>query len=615
MNDIARTEGAKTLAFVSRVISWWHAHPVLGPIVLAVVVMMPAFVAVGSNIGFAWYPTGDVSHTELMLRSIPDHPPLVGVAARVGSIFDQGATPGPSMAYLLYPVYFVLGRGSVAVLVSTLVVHVASVAAVLVLLRRWAPTALVLAVAVVFAVTCRALAPRFFLEPWNVWVPLFAYALFLVLVWGAGTGHRSAIPWAFAVGYHCVQTHISYVPIVGAALVVLVIWSAIAFRAAWPRLVGSVAAVTVLMWLPPVIEQLQEGTGNLRRLWEHFTSPESATVGVGAALKAVVGEFNALGPFVTGPGKAPYDSPDVIGLVIYAVIVGWGAVAVRRDRRLFAFFVVVAASSLVGLVATSRVFGEFYDYVIRWMWIQAGLLVAVAAVGVGRAVVEWLVERRDDGPGLRMTRRALPFLPIGAIVLVSVVGVGASVGARPPYAPDSRIVAGLATPLDEVLDSRDDGLLLRWHDPASLGGTSFGLVLEMEKRGVEIHVEPWAGAAARRHRVITESQADAVLWLVTGPENIAAFARRSDAVKLAETDPRSADERRESDELRGRIEDMMIEAGHPEWIDLLDSQYGHMQVLLFTPISDELFAATARYSELRLPTAVFEVPVGAPYFP
>jgi hypothetical protein len=547
-----------------------------------------------------------------MLRSIPDHPPLVGVAARVGSIFDQGSTPGPSMAYLLYPVYVVLGRGSVAVLVSTLVVHVASVAAVLVLLRRWAPSALVFAVASVFAVTCRALAPRFFLEPWNVWVPLFAYALFLVLVWGVFIGHRSAIPWAFAVGFHCVQTHISYVPIVGAALAAILVWSAIACRDAWPRIVGSVGAVTAIMWMPPVIEQFQEGTGNLRRLWEHFTAPESATVGLGSALKAVAGEFNVLGPFVTGPGKAPYDSPDVIGLVIYAVIVGWGAVAIRRDRRLFAFFVVVAASSAVGLVATSRVFGEFYDYVIRWMWIQAGLLVAVAAVGVGRRVVGWLGERGDDGLILRIAGRASTVV---VIIVVAGVGVGASVGARPPYAPDSRVVAGLAGPLDEVLDSRDDELLLRWHDPASLGGTSFGLVLEMEKRGVEIHVEPWAGAAARRHRAITETQATAVLWLVTGPQNIAAFARRSDAVKLAETDPRSTDERRESDELRERIEDMMIEAGHPEWIDLLDSQYGHMQVLLFTPISDELFAATARYSELRLPTAVFEVPVGAPYFP
>ena len=588
---------------IRRTLLWWHAHPILGPSVLAVVVMMPAIVAVVSNIGVAWYPTGDVSHTELMLRSIPRHPPLVGVAARVGSIFDQGSTPGPSMAYLLYPVYFLLGRGSVAVLVATLVVHVAAVAATLALLRRWADPFTMLAAAVVFAVMCRALAPRFFLEPWNVWIPLFAYALFLVLVWGAFLGHSRAVPWAFAVGYHCVQTHISYVPIVGAALAALVVWSVLRFRSSAARLAITTGSVTALMWLPPVIEQFQEGTGNLRRLWEHFTAPESATVGFVAAVKAVAGEFNVVGPFVTGPGKAPYDAPNVIGLLFFAVLVIGGAFALRRDRSSLTLFGVVAGSSLIGLVATSRVFGEFYDYVIRWMWVQAGLLVAVSSVGIARRVVD------------RVGRGRALAVVLASLIAVSAVGVGASAGARPPYAPDSRIVAGLAPQVEERLGSRSADLVLRWHDPASLGGTSFGLVLEMEKRGVEINVEPWAGAAARRHRVLVESDADAVLWLVTGPENIAEFERRPDAVKLAETDPRSDEERRESDRLRDLIEELMIEAGRPEWIDLLDSQYGHMQILLFTPISDELFAATARYSEIRLPTAIFEVPVGAPYYP
>lgn len=591
--------------WAARALSWLDRRSVIGPIVIALLVMAPAVIAVASNVGFAWYPTGDVSHTELMLRSIPSHPPLVGVAARVGSIFDQGSTPGPSMAYVLYPVYLVAGRSSVAVLVSTLVVHVAAVAATLVLVRRWADTTMMWAVALAFGVVARALAPRFFLEPWNVWVPLFAYALFLVLVWGVLSGRIGALPWAFAVGYHCVQTHISYVPIVGAALLAVLVWCVIEYRSTWrstPGLgvgVGATVGITALMWLPPVIEQFQPGTGNLRRLWEHFTSPESATVGLRAAVKAAAGEFNLLGPFVTGPGKAPYDAPDVVGLIAFVVLVAIGALTVRHDRRSRTLLAVVAGSSVVGVIATARVFGEFYDYVIRWMWIQAALLAAVSIAGVVHAL------------GRSAVRAAL----VAAVVVIAGVGVGASAGARPPYAPDSRIVAGLAPPLTDDLSGRDEKFLLRWHDPASLGGTGFGLILEMEKRGIDIAVEPWAGAAARRHRVLNESEADVVLWLVTGPENIEKFAARPDAVKVAETDPRSPAEVRESDELRERIERRMTDEGHPEWIDLLDSQYGHMQVLLFTPISEALFADVARYSEIRLPTAVFEVFPGAPYFP
>lgn len=581
-------------------VSLRERHRWVGIVVLTLIIGAPALVAVLSNVAGHWYPTGDVSHTELMLRSIPRHPPLVGVAARVGSIFDQGSTPGPSMAYLLFPVYFVLGRTSEAVLVSTLVVHLSAIFATLWLVRRWSSERTMLVFGVVFAVMVRALAPRFFLEPWNVWIPFFAYALFLVLAWGVFMGHRRAIPIVFAVGYHLVQTHISYVPMVAATLVAVSIRSIVIWRreSGFGRLVGWVSGITVLMWAPPVIEQFQDGTGNLRRLLEHFTSPESATVGVWAAVKAMAGEFNLWGPFVTGPGKAPYDTPNPFGLVLFVMVVGVGALVVRRDRALRTLYAVVAGNVAVGLLATSRIFGEFYDYVIRWMWIQAAVLVAVSVAAI-------------------VARVSADRVAVGAIVCVlglSVAGSVSSVGADPPYRADSRVVGGLAATLSEVLDD-DANLLLRWHDPASLGGTSFGLVLELEKRGVDVHVEPWAGAAARRHRTMVESDADVVLWLVTGQENIERFATRADATLLAETDPRLGDEIDESNRLRADIERMMNDVDHADWIDRLDSQYGHMQVLLFTPVSDELFTAVARYSELRVPVAVFAVPPGAPYFP
>lgn len=575
-------------------------HRWVGIVIVTLIVGAPALVAVLSNMAGHWYPTGDVSHTELMLRSIPRHPPLVGVAARVGSIFDQGSTPGPSMAYLLFPIYFLLGRTSQAVLVSTFVVHVSSIFATLWLVRRWSSERTMLVFGVVFAVVVRALAPRFFLEPWNVWIPFFAYALFLVLTWGVFIGHRRAVPVVFAVGYHLVQTHISYVPMVVATLLAVSIRSLVIWRRepGFRRLVGWVMGITAVMWAPPVIEQFQDGTGNLRRLFEHFTSPESATVGLWAAVKAMAGEFNLWGPFVTGPGKAPYDAPNPVGLVLFVAVVGVGALAVRRDRVLRVLYAVVAGNVAVGLLATSRIFGEFYDYVIRWMWIQAAVLVAVSVAAM-------------------VARVSADRVALAAVVSTFAVAVAGSVsaaGAAPPYRADSRVVEGLAATLSEVLDD-DANLLLRWHDPASLGGTSFGLVLALEKRGIDVHVEPWAGAAARRHRTMLEADADTVLWLVTGQENIERFATRADATLLAETDPRRGSEVDESDRLRADIETMMIDADHADWIDRLDSQYGHMQVLLFTPVSDELFTAVARYSELRVPVAVFAVPPGAPYFP
>jgi len=90
---------------------------------------------------------------------------------------------------------------------------------------------------------------------------------------------------------------------------------------------------------------------------------------------------------------------------------------------------------------------------------------------------------------------------------------------------------------------------------------------------------------------------------------------RDDAAQLAFFDPRSNAERIESDDLRTRINEEMLALGHPEWVTLLDSQYGHMQILLFTQIPDDLFTKVARYSEIRVPGAVFKVPLGADLFP
>ena len=61
-----------------------HRHPNAALLVLSLVVMLPAIVAVASNVFVDWHPTGDMSLAELMMRGIPRHPPLVGVAARVG---------------------------------------------------------------------------------------------------------------------------------------------------------------------------------------------------------------------------------------------------------------------------------------------------------------------------------------------------------------------------------------------------------------------------------------------------------------------------------------------------------------------------------------------------
>jgi hypothetical protein len=161
--------------FSTRPFVWVQSRVVERPrltlILLGVFIALPGFMAVGSMIGERWYPTGDVSHTELMLRAIPHHFPLIGVAARVGNdLNNQGSTPGASMAYVMYPVYLLFARTSFGVLVSLLVVHVLGIVAALYLAKKFGGQAFAIILAFGMAVMIRSLSPRFFLEPWNVWV-------------------------------------------------------------------------------------------------------------------------------------------------------------------------------------------------------------------------------------------------------------------------------------------------------------------------------------------------------------------------------------------------------------------------------------------------------------
>lgn len=588
-------------------VTWGLRHRVWATIVGTIFIGAPAIVAVVSLFSQRWYPTGDVSHTELMLRSIPRHVPLIGVAARVGEdLNNQGSTPGASMAYILYPVYALFLRSSAGMVVSVLVVHLLAIGSSLYIFGRFGGRRAVLAFGVVLALVVRSLAPRFFLEPWNVWVPLFAFALFLLVIWLIVLGRHGFLPVATAIGIHCVQTHISYVPLVGGLLVLTV--ALIGFRQ-WKPKNGAQSAVVpfalsagviVVMWLPPVIEQLRPGPGNLGRLWRHFSQPSEETVGIMAALKAMAGELNLAGPFITGPGHAPYDAPHIGGLVAFIAIVAVGIVVAwrLREQRILALQGVLGVSTLIGLFAAARVFGQFYDYVIRWMWILAVLWVAVSL---------WAILERISGEAIRQRVSAVL---VGVAFLATVWGTASSVGAHPPYKNDSRLVGGLAGQLEKSIDPTLD-YLLRWHDPAALGGTGFGLVLEMEKRSTPLFVDSWAAAAARPHRVRAVENTDVVLCLVVGPENIDRFRARSSRRELGYFDPRTPDEQVESDTLRSAIEEFLRQRNQEELIARMDSQYGHMQILLAPDTPQELFILMDRYSEIRLPGALFEAPQGS----
>ena len=591
---------------MTRLIDTCRRRPVLLAVPPAIIVIVTLATVAGSK----WYLTGDFAHTEFLVRAIPRHPPLIGVAARVQ---EQGSTPGPSMAYLLYPFYKLFGSNAFALVAAVNVLHLAAIGSCVVVARRIGGVSIAAFTALTLTATTMAAAPHFFLEPWNVWVPVFAFALFLVLVWGLVCEHVALLPIAIAVGSHCVQTHISYTVLVtgllGSALAWLgwLWWRTDRLADRHPMRWLLVATATmVVCWLPPVVEQLHPGTGNMRKLYHQFTDPGEPFVGARAAIKAMMGRFNILGPWLIDPHKDPRSTPNYLGFILFVILVGAAARFAwrRRERTEMALYAVLGVATVLGLFSTTRIFGRFFEYVIRWMSPLVSMWIAAALWSC------WLTWRAHVSTQPSHRPLIVGTAALAALMcLATTVGVARAVSAEIPYRRDSIITGALSAQLEESLDPQ-----LRYQmnefDPVALGSVAFGLALQLEQHDLRVGVGPWGRAGVMPFRVVDDEHADVTLWYTAGKPTIDALSALPGAVVRAWFDVRSAAEVQRSDQLEGEVLQALCAAGRPELRGLLYARWGYT-ALAFTPdLPGELAPLLQQYTDLRQPAAVIELPVG-----
>ena len=129
MSRPASTRTVDIRTAITRLVDMVRKHPVLAVVPCALILGVTLIAVAGTT----WYLTGDFSHTEFLVRAIPRHPPLIGVAARVQ---DLGSTPGPSMAYLLYPFYKLFGSSAFALVAAVDVLHLAAIAGSVIVAKR-----------------------------------------------------------------------------------------------------------------------------------------------------------------------------------------------------------------------------------------------------------------------------------------------------------------------------------------------------------------------------------------------------------------------------------------------------------------------------------------------
>jgi hypothetical protein len=587
---------------------------------VAAVVSVPVVAAAIAVRSPRWYPLVDLAQIEFRVRDVGlAHPPLVGLGGRIFGHGTQGSHPGPMSFYLLAPVYRLLGSSAWALQVSASVLNIGALAATVWAAHRRLGLRGALLVGAGLALLIRLYGTAIIVYPWNPFLPVLFWTLFLVCVWGVLCDDLPLLPVAVAAGTLCAQTHIPYVALVGGMAVVVVAGLGLAFvrrrddpgaRRSLLIWTGGSLGLGLVLWLPVFVEQLGGDPGNLAIIVDNFRHPAEAAQGLGAARSLLLDHLNVVNIV---EGQRVFDSSSIPGL---ALLAAWAVAAIaaarRRERTLVALHVVVGAALVVGLAAISRIFGIPWYYLMLWAWGTAVLTLVAVAATVLRLVGDPLAARLP-APRRGAVRWA------GAAVLGVAVVVPTVLTARTE--PDRELMAvGLSDQLGElvgpVVRAVEDGdvaggpdgtFLVTWIDPVNLGSQGFGLMLEMERAGIDVKAPEPMRLGVRDHRVVEPGEADAEIHLAVGLAAIEEARARRGSAQLAYDDPRTPAERQEVDRLRAELTAGLTAAGITDLVPLIDDNLYALQTDPRLP--QELSRLAYFLSITPQPVAVFSLPV------
>ena len=160
--------------------------------------------------------------------------------------------------------------------------------------------------------------------------------------------------------------------------------------------------------------------------------------------------------------------------------------------------------------------------------------------------------------------------------------------------------AGAATGLD-------GSYMVTWDDAMHFGSQGYGLISELERRGVDAGAAYTWRVPVTRHRVITAAEATAELHLTTGIY-VEQWRANPYAVEIATVEPRSAEELVEYAELETELTTRLRELGLEDLIPMVGTNLFGVQIDPRVP--PVLHKITNRMLELGQVTAVFVLPPG-----
>ncbi len=490
---------------------------VVGLALLPLVVSAIAIVVRGG----ALHPWGDQALLELDVRDVTRHFVLTGAYSRFG-----WRHPGPLELYLVALPYRLVAEHSVGIYLGALLLNGVAIAGIAHLARRRAGTPLLVWSMFVTLLLVRTFGPNAVRNPWTPYVTVIPCLLMILLGWSLVEGDTWALPFAVATGSFLVQAHVEYtalvVVLVGGGLVVLAV-RALAepgrpHIARLARITAISAVVGVLLWIPPVVQQLTHHPGNLGLLVRFFRAGHPGH-GLSTALHVVAGEWSWRPNWLVHWGSVraasgelnTSSSPVPVLLVPYvaALALSW-----RRAPSARNLLLVVAASWAVAIVSVTHIVGGLYPYLLRWL----DALGAATLLAIGFALWTRLADARR---GVRLAvsaATAVTAVAVAGLVATSVVACVASGRARIPYAAESQMLARLEKPVLTAARDAHGLVVLRRDDTGYAAATLAGIALELERHHVPVRVDarkdPALGALFTTSRLFHTSMANATaVWL------------------------------------------------------------------------------------------------------
>jgi hypothetical protein len=590
---------------------------------LFLVLAVPLVVALISLLRPRWYPLLDMAWTEMRLRDVwSSHPPLLGLATRIGPAAHPGSHPGPLSFYVLWPFYELFGASAWAMEVASVAVHLLAIGALLWIANRRGGLGLVIGLGAVLAILLRGFGVSLLTQAWNPYLPVLVWLVFLLAVWSVFCNDIALLPVAVVAGSFCAQAEVAYLGLTvglgGTAFAIAVARtlsrrrdrSALRRSTAW-LLAASVIAG--LVWLPPVIEQLTNDRGNLSLLFDYFRHPPESPVGLGEGLRVMLGHLNpvelvtgSLDPTTTGHYlSVGSTAPGIVFLIAWCLA---GVVAWRlKHRPLIWLHALIALTLLLGVFSISHIFGLLWFYLVLWGWGINALMLLGVGWTVAIAASRWL----HDGARQRAQLVGVAALTAAIIGFTAMLAIDATrvENPTPRLARSLGAVVNPTVTALERLPGHDAGragrYLVTFSDPAALGSQGFGLMNELERNGFEVGTVALYRSPVTPHRVLSADDATAIVHLAVG-DDIQAWRAKPGAQQLAYFDPRSARQRLAYQRIRAQVIAELQAAGFASQVPAIDTNL--VGVSLNQSIPSGIREHLSEMSNLGLPVAVFLAP-------